>query len=119
MLSVVDPTEFARYIDVKKPILVVASQFPKEVEDRVDRDYDARRNPNTAPFSREQMLAAADGADAIFVTTVDRLDSDFFQQVSPSVKVVATYSVGFDHIDLQGAAKKKIAVAYTPGVNHD
>jgi lactate dehydrogenase-like 2-hydroxyacid dehydrogenase len=104
---------------VKKPILVVASQFPKEVEDRIDRDYDARRNPNTAPFTREQMLAAADGADAIFVTTVDRLNSEFFQQVSPSVKVVATYSVGFEHIDLQGAAKKKIAIAYTPGVNHE
>ena len=36
--------------NVKKPILVVASQFPKEVEDRIDRDYDPRRNPNTASF---------------------------------------------------------------------
>jgi lactate dehydrogenase-like 2-hydroxyacid dehydrogenase len=105
--------------NLKKPILVVASQFPKEVEDRVDRDYDPRRNPNTVPFSREQLLAAADGADAIFITLMDRLDSIFFQRVSPTVRVIATYSVGFEHIDLQGAAKKKIAVAYTPGVNHE
>jgi lactate dehydrogenase-like 2-hydroxyacid dehydrogenase len=47
------------------------------------------------------------------------LDSTFFQKVSPTVRVIATYSVGFEHIDLQGAAKKKIAVAYTPGVNHE
>ena len=105
--------------NLKKPILVVASQFPKEVEDRIDRDYDPRRNPNTVPFSREQLLAAADGADAIFITLMDRLDSIFFQRVSPTVRVIATYSVGFEHIDLQGAAKKKIAVAYTPGVNHE
>jgi len=104
---------------VKKPVLVVASQFPKEVEDRIDRGYEARRNPNTAPFSQEQMLAAADGADAIFVTMLDRLDSIFFEKVSPTVRVIATYSVGFEHIDLQGAAKKKIALAYTPGVNHE
>jgi len=104
---------------VKKPILVVASQFPKEVEDRIDRNYDPRRNPNTLPFSREQLLAAADGSDAIFVTTLDRLGSNFFQRVSPSVRVVATYSVGYEHIDLEGAAKRKIAVAYTPGVNSD
>jgi lactate dehydrogenase-like 2-hydroxyacid dehydrogenase len=104
---------------VKKPILVVASEFPKEVEDRIDRDYDPRRNPNTVPFSREQFLTAAQGADALFVTPVDRLDSIFFEKVSPTVKVIATYSVGFEHIDLQGAAKKQIAVAYTPGVNHD
>ena len=102
-----------------KPMLVVASQFPKEVEDRIDRDYDPRRNPNTVPFSREQLLAPADGADAIFITLMDRLDSIFFQKVSPTVRVIATYSVGFEHIDLQGAAKKKIAVAYTPGVNHE
>ena len=104
---------------MKKPILVVASQFPKEIEDRIDRDYDPRRNPNTVPFSREQLLAAADGADAIFVTLLDRLDSIFFQRVSPTVRIIATYSVGYDHIDLKAAARKKISVAYTPGVNHE
>ena len=65
------------------------------------------------------MLAAAEGADAIFVTPLDRLDSVFFERVSPTVRVIATYSVGFEHIDLQGAAKRKIAIAYTPGVNSD
>ena len=105
--------------DVKKPILVVASQFPNEIEDRIDRDYDPRRNPNAAPFTREQFLAAADGADAIFVTNLDRLDSLFFEKVSPTVRVIATYSVGYEHIDLEGAARRKIAVAYTPGINHE
>jgi lactate dehydrogenase-like 2-hydroxyacid dehydrogenase len=104
---------------VKKPILVVANQFPKEVEDRIDREYDARRNANPLPFTREQFLVAADGADAMFITPGDRLDSTFFQKVSPTVKVIATYSVGFEHIDLDGAAKRKIAIAYTPGANHD
>lgn len=104
---------------MKKPILVVTSQFPREIEDRIDRDYDPRRNPKAVPFSREQLLAAADGAGAIFVTPSDRLDSIFFQRVSPTVKVIATYSVGFEHIDLQGAVKRKIPVAYTPGINSD
>jgi lactate dehydrogenase-like 2-hydroxyacid dehydrogenase len=106
-------------INVKKPILVVASQFPKDVEDRIDREYDARRNTNPLPLTRDQFLAAADGGDAMFITPGDRLDSTFFQKVSPTVKVIATYSVGFEHIDLNGAAKRKIVVAYTPGVNHE
>lgn len=104
---------------MKKPVLVVSSQFAKEIEDRIDRNYDARRNPNTLPFSQEQLLAVADGADAIFITPQDRLDSVFFQRVSPTVKVIATYSVGFEHIDLQGAEKRKIPVAYTPGINSE
>jgi lactate dehydrogenase-like 2-hydroxyacid dehydrogenase len=102
-----------------KPILVVTSRYTKEVEDRIDRDYNARRNPSQLPFSKEQLLSAAEGADALFITPADRLDSAFFQKVSPTVKIIATHSVGFEHIDLEAAARRKIPVAYTPGVNHE
>jgi lactate dehydrogenase-like 2-hydroxyacid dehydrogenase len=104
---------------VTKPILVVTSRYPKEVEDRIDRDYSARRNPNEFPFSQQDLLSAADGADALFITPADRLDSGFFEKVSPTIKIIVTYSVGFEHIDLEAAARRKISVAYTPGVNHD
>jgi len=102
-----------------KPILVVTSHYPKEVEDRIDRDYNARRNPNQFPFSQPMLLSAAEGADALFITPADRLDSEFFQKVSPTVKIIATFSVGFEHIDLEAAARRKIPVAYTPGVNNE
>jgi lactate dehydrogenase-like 2-hydroxyacid dehydrogenase len=102
-----------------KPILVVTTRYTKEVEDRIDRDYDARRNPNQFPFSEEKLLSATEGADALFITPADRLDSEFFQKVSPTLKIVATFSVGFEHIDLEGAARRNIPVAYTPGVNSE
>jgi lactate dehydrogenase-like 2-hydroxyacid dehydrogenase len=102
-----------------KPLLVVTSRYTKEIEDRIDRDYIARRNPNLFPFSQQELLSAADGADAMFITPADRLDSGFFQEVSHTVKVIATYSVGFEQIDLEGAARRNISVAYTPGVNHE
>ena len=85
---------------MSKPILVVTSRYPKEVEERIDRDYKARRNPNQFPFSQQQMLSAVEGADALFITPADRLDSEFFQKVSPTLKIIATFSVGFEHIDL-------------------
>jgi len=102
-----------------KPVLVVTSHYPKEIEDRIDRDFNARRNPNQFPFSQQQLLSAADGADALFITPADRLDSGFFEKVSPTIKIIATYSVGFEHIDLEAAARRKIPVAYTPGVNQE
>jgi lactate dehydrogenase-like 2-hydroxyacid dehydrogenase len=104
---------------MSKPILVVTSRYPKDVEDRIDRDYTARRNPNQSLPSRQDLLNSAEGADAMFITLADRLDSVFFQKVSPTVKVIATYSVGFEHIDLEAAARRKIPIAYTPGVNHE
>jgi lactate dehydrogenase-like 2-hydroxyacid dehydrogenase len=106
-------------LGMTKPILVVTSRYPKEVEDRIDRDFNARRNPDQFPFSEQKLLSAAEGADALFITPADRLDSGFFQKVSPTVRIIATYSVGFEHIDLEAAARRKIPIAYTPGVNSD
>src|SRR5271154_4207938 len=106
-------------VDVTKPTLVVTSRYPKVVEDRIDRDYSAKRNPNQLPFTQQDLLRTAEGADALFITPADRLDSAFFEKVSPTVKIIATYSVGFEHVDLEAAARRKIAVAYTPGVNHE
>ena len=102
-----------------KPILVVTSHYTREIEDRIDRDYIARRNPNQFPFSQQELLSAVEGADALFITPADRLDSAFFQKVSPTVKIIVTYSVGFEHIDLEASARRKIPVSYTPGVNHE
>ncbi len=102
-----------------KPILVVTSRYPKEVEDRIDLEYNAHRNPRQLPFTQQELLSVAEGADALFITPADRLDSGFFQKVSPTVKIIATYSVGFEHIDLEAAARRKISVAYTPGVNSE
>jgi lactate dehydrogenase-like 2-hydroxyacid dehydrogenase len=102
-----------------KPILVVTSRYPTEVENRIDRDYNARRNPNQFLFGQQDLLSASEGADALFITPADRLDSDFFHKVSPTVIIIATYSVGFEHIDLEAAARRKISVAYTPGVNNE
>jgi lactate dehydrogenase-like 2-hydroxyacid dehydrogenase len=102
-----------------KPLLAVTSRYPKEIEDRINRDYNARRISDESLLSQQKLLKAAEGADAMFITLADRLDSEFFQKVPPTVKVIATYSVGFDHIDVEAAARRKIAVAYTPGVNHE
>jgi hypothetical protein len=35
---------------MSKPVLVVTTHHVKEVEERIDQNYDARRNPNEAPF---------------------------------------------------------------------
>ncbi len=67
----------------------------------------------------EELLRAAEGADAMFISPVVRLDAEFFRRVAASVKVIATFSVGYDHIDLRAAAARKIAIANTPGVLTD
>ncbi len=104
---------------MSKPVLVVTTQFVHEVEVRIARDFEVRRKPKGTVYTPEELLSAADGADAMLVNPFDRLDAAFFQRVSTSVKVIATYSVGYDQIDLDAAAKRKIAIAHTPGARKD
>ncbi len=104
---------------MKKPILVVTTQFVQPVETRIANEFEVRRKADGTPFQHDELLAAADGADALFVTPFDKLDADFFKRVSPSVKVISTYSVGLDHIDLKAAAQRHIAIGYTPNAVTD
>jgi lactate dehydrogenase-like 2-hydroxyacid dehydrogenase len=104
---------------VFKPKLVVTIRYLPAVEERLEREFDLRRKTSGRALSSEDLLVLADGADAMFVTPMDRLDATFFERVSESVKVISTYSVGLDHIDLKAAATKNISIGYTPGVNAD
>ncbi|HTU44838.1 MAG TPA: D-glycerate dehydrogenase [Bryobacteraceae bacterium] len=99
---------------MKKPILVVTSRFIKPVEARINEEYEVRRKSDETLFTRDELLAASEGADAILITPFDRLDAEFFGQVSSSVKVISTSSVGTDHIDMRAASERNIAIGYTP-----
>lgn len=99
---------------MKRPILVVTSGFIKPIEARIEKEYEVRRKADGTLFTRDELLAASEGADAILITPFDNLDVHFFKHVSPTVKVISTYSVGIDHIDMHGAAERNIAIGYTP-----
>ena len=99
---------------MKKPALVVTSHFIKPVDARIESDYEVRRKLDGTLFMSDELLAAAEGADAMLIVPFDRLDAEFFRRVSPSVKVISTYSVGVDHIDMRAAAERNIAIGYTP-----
>jgi lactate dehydrogenase-like 2-hydroxyacid dehydrogenase len=101
-------------IFVKKAVLVVTSRFIEPVEARIEKEYEVRRKKDGTSFTRDELLAASEGAEAILITPFDRLDAGFFQRVSSTVKVISTYSVGIDHIDMRAAAERNIAIGYTP-----
>jgi lactate dehydrogenase-like 2-hydroxyacid dehydrogenase len=104
---------------MSRPVLVVTGHFIKPVEDRINSEYEVRRKLDGTFFTRDELIAASEGADAIFITPFDRLDAGFFKRVPSSVKVISTYSVGVDHIDMHAAAERSIAIGYTPAAVTD
>jgi lactate dehydrogenase-like 2-hydroxyacid dehydrogenase len=103
----------------RKPILVVTLSLMPAVEQRLATAFEARRNPFGRPFTQDELLAAAEGADALLVTPSDKLDVPFFERLPESVKIISTFSVGFDHLDTAAAAKAGVPVANTPNVLTD
>lgn len=99
-----------------KPTLLVTRRLPPAVEARVARDFDARLNVGDSPRSAEDVVRLAEGADAVLCCPADRLDAATVAALPPSVKVIATFSVGFDHIDIAAAKARGIAVCNTPDV---
>lgn len=99
-----------------KPVLLVTRRLPQPVEARASRDYEARLNPDDAPRTGEDIVRLAEGADAILCCPAERLDAATVARLPASVRAIATFSVGFDHIDLDAARARGIPVCHTPDV---
>jgi len=99
-----------------KPIVLVTRRLPPKVEARADRDYDARLNPEDVPRSGADIVRLAEGAAAIVCCPAERLDAATIMALPGTVRVIATFSVGYDHIAIETAAARGIVVCNTPGV---
>lgn len=102
-----------------KPTVFVTRKLPDVVEDRLRRDFHARLNANDAQLSGEDVVAGSAGADALLITPTEKLRAEVIEQLPETVRAIATFSVGFDHIDLAAAKARNIAVANTPEVLSD
>ena len=65
---------------------------------------------------RAWLPAASEGADAILCVPGLRFDAALIEALARSVRVIGTFSVGVDHIDVAAAASRDIAVVNTPGI---
>lgn len=96
--------------------LVVTRRLPHEVESRITRDYVARFNVEDLLYSSDELVDVSAGADALLITQEDVMNAGVLCRLPASVRVIATLSAGFDHIDLGAAAARGIKVTNTPGV---
>ncbi len=96
--------------------LLVTRRLPPAVQARAVRDYTARLNPDDRPLAPAEIIAAAAGADALLCCTADRLDAATIEALPDSIRVIATFSVGYDHIALPACRARGIPVCNTPDV---
>ncbi|GBE43969.1 glycerate dehydrogenase [bacterium BMS3Bbin10] len=104
---------------MSKPVVLVTRKLPQAVEARLLRDYQPRLNPDDALYDRDELIKRAKGADAIVPCHTEHFDARLFERLPKSVKIIANYSVGYDHVDTEAAKQAGVVVTNTPGVLND
>lgn len=101
-----------------KPTLLLTRTFPAAVEARAARDYDARLATGDTAWANDsaEIAARAAGCAGILCAAGDRMNAETILALPDCVKIIATFSVGTDHIDLKAAAERGILVSNTPDV---
>ena len=99
--------------------VLVTRKLPKTVQDRLKRDYDARLNPNDIMYTTDDLIKLSWGADALLTCNTEHFTGDVVLRLPDTVKIVANYSVGVDHCDLESFRKRGIIVTNTPDVLSD
>jgi lactate dehydrogenase-like 2-hydroxyacid dehydrogenase len=102
-----------------KPVVLVTRKLPEAVEDRLRRDYQPRLNPDDRLYSRDALIEAAAGADAIILCHTERFSAEVIARLPASVRIIANFSVGFDHVDVEAAKGRGLVVTNTPEVLSD
>ncbi len=102
-----------------KPVVLATRRLPRAVEARLESSYQARLNPDDRLYGGAEVVAKSAGADALIPCPTDKLAGEVIDRLPPSVRVIATFSVGYDHIDLAAAKRRAIVVTNTPDVLTD
>ena len=102
-----------------KPSIFVTRRLPRHVEHQLGALFDPQFNEDDNLPSAEALLRGAQNADGLLVTITDRLDANLISALPERTRIIATFSVGYDHIDIAAADARGIAVTNTPGVLTD
>ena len=102
-----------------KPTVVVTRRLPEPVEREVATDFDARLNREDRPLGPDGLREALKTADALLCTVTDRLDAEVLAVEPSRARLLANFGVGFNHIDVDAAKARGLAVSNTPDVLTD
>lgn len=99
--------------------LLVGLPMPPAVTERAVREFDAVTSDDLLTLDDWVRLAHEQQSQAILSTFGRPLRDKHLAQLPPSVKIIATTSVGYDHIDVAFANSCGIIIANTPDVVTD
>lgn len=102
-----------------KPRILVTRRMPEPVTRRAEALFQAALNPEDSLYGTAGVLERAAGHDGILLCPTERMPAEAIAALPPEVRIIATYSVGHEHVDVAAAAARGITVTNTPDVLTD
>jgi glyoxylate reductase len=102
-----------------RPRILVTRKMMPDVEERLQAGFRTTLNPDDRPMSRAEVLDRARSHDGIILTSFEKLGPGLLADMPESIRIVATHSVGYDHLSIPEARARGIAVTNTPDVLTD
>lgn len=102
-----------------RPRILVTRRWPEEVEQRLCALFDTTLNQDDRPLDGAALQQALRDYDAVLPTVSDRLDATVLAVAAPRARILASYGVGYNHIDVAAARQIGLTVTNTPEVLTD
>ena len=99
--------------------ILVTRNLLQDNETRVVNTFEAKLNKEDKVLSSEQVIDLSKDCDGILCVGGNKFDKEIINKLSPSVKIIANYAVGYNNVDTDAAKAKGITVTNTPEVLTD
>ena len=104
---------------MSKPKVIVSRRWPEQVERHMAEQFDVQLNEDDHVMEAAEMQRALQSADAFCPTVTDAVNADVLGVAEASARIIGSFGVGFNHIDLAAAKAAELTVTNTPEVLTD
>ena len=98
--------------------VLITGRIPDEGVRILGDEFDLTVNEKDRPMERERLIELIADKDGLLCMLNDRVDEELLEN-APNLKMIASYAVGFDNIDIGAATRRKIPVSNNPDVLTD
>ncbi|CAH2093187.1 unnamed protein product [Euphydryas editha] len=100
-------------------VYITRSDMPECGVELLKKQCDIKMWHKPSPVPVDEFKKSIPGVNAIFCALTDKINKEILDAAGPELKVVATISVGYDHIDVAECKKRGVKIGYTPDVLTD
>lgn len=102
-----------------RPRAFLCRRFTPAVESALRERFALQVNDDDSILPSAEIARRAEGSELLFVSATEAVDAATIAQLAPTLRVIATLSVGYDHIDMAAARAAGVQVLHTPDVLSD